>query len=579
MRGKTHSDFRMHEGRALLRLANEYHTLQEVVLEAMQNAIDARAKNIWVTISTKSRAIMIRDDGEGVDQEMFEHALTSVAKSIKEKDKLGQFGLGLISPIGKCESFMFTSNRKDTDRYLQWVFVSADLINQEIITGIPLTQRKDLEFEGLGTKRTKGIEWRTEVHIQKYTSDRIISKVTLESLCAEALARYGQLMFRQGIQMHVRVVSPSADEGKTIRGSAFTGEPIDEMVVDDKKAGTTIFRLFTARKGPKGRKGIVHVGLVDNDFRMSWSTFAKTVDSEWLKADIVQALGSGTLEGEILATKPELHINRKAFEVNDALLGFLAAIETWYVDVGHKFLERVDTESRDARYQELGRRSMQVLEGLIGEMCFEPLRTLIRGFRVGTIGIGHSPVGKKLILGEQEVTAIATTGKHEGSTGTTCGGPGGSSSSGGTAKPKEHEGHMPFTVVGPAGEKRRLVRGDSVGLQFSYEEMPGSDKVAELDVKSGTLRFNIRHPAWVVVEDNDKSLMRFQEYVAVHVLMSHTLPDDWRATSEKAFGEMVQPYATVLLEGDALAGRPGADKKSRVVKTKSAKRLDKASGN
>ena len=60
----------------------------------------------------------------------FEQALASVGKGIKAKDKLGKFGLGLISPLNKCERFYFTSALPGRRKAMKWEFVQNTIRNQ-----------------------------------------------------------------------------------------------------------------------------------------------------------------------------------------------------------------------------------------------------------------------------------------------------------------------------------------------------------------------------------------------------------------------------------------------------------------
>src|SRR3989344_3180360 len=176
------SPFGFHEGEALLKLAGYYPRILDILLEEVQNCLDKGAEKIMIGINQKTRAISIGDDGEGVSQFEFERALTSVSSSIKKKDKLGRFGLGLISPLGKCVKFLFTSTtRKESRGYREWSFVTDDLRAQDKISGIPMRTRPDLQFvrgESYSTKGTTCVPWRTQVRIENYTPDRQINRVT-----------------------------------------------------------------------------------------------------------------------------------------------------------------------------------------------------------------------------------------------------------------------------------------------------------------------------------------------------------------------------------------------------------------
>src|SRR5437762_1001324 len=94
-----------HMGSTMLHLSGKYPTLLEVLLETIQNCIDKNSRDIWVTINQKSRNLTIRDDGDGVSGEEFNKALDQIGMTMKKESALGRFGLGLVSPVGKCEKF------------------------------------------------------------------------------------------------------------------------------------------------------------------------------------------------------------------------------------------------------------------------------------------------------------------------------------------------------------------------------------------------------------------------------------------------------------------------------------------
>src|SRR3989344_3717360 len=108
----THTQIKFNQGRALLHLAGMYPTLLEVILELVQNALDkdVNATRIWIAINYQTRYLSVRDNGAGSSINRFNLALASVAEpGRKGEGSLGQFGIGLISPLGKCNRFTFIS--------------------------------------------------------------------------------------------------------------------------------------------------------------------------------------------------------------------------------------------------------------------------------------------------------------------------------------------------------------------------------------------------------------------------------------------------------------------------------------
>jgi len=528
-------------GEAFCRVAAVYPTILDVILEQVQNAIDANANIIAVVLNRKTRHIAIRDNGDGVSQREFEQALQRICLSGKDAVKLGRFGIGLISPLDKCQSFTFTSCPKGGDvGFLEWTFVTADIRNQSTNPTIPLRQRPELLYSRKGGKGATGqtvVMWRTEVNIHNYSADKIISRVTSIDALAEAiLERFSAAMRKKDIVLNLKFVNENgtSDDRNSIRAKLFTGKSLGEVVIHDQDAGKVTLRLFLASKTTKGQNGKVIVGEADNDYRFNFNLFARSVEN-LLPDEIVSALQSGIFEGEILGEKTRLHATRKSFEKDDALVGFCTAIEVWFKKHGAKHLEDVKEASRDQRYQDLGLQSLRELEKMLQSPAFTGLLSVLDGFRIGSVGLGHAPRPNEAgSQSEKSLTTQAGTSKVPT----------------GTNKPNERSDapetkpdHHPYTVAGPRGKQRTLVKRDSVGLQFSYIAMDGSDELWELDSCQGILHFNVNHPIWVSCDVSDRKIRQLQETVAVYALTLKAMPDEYETMLRLAFDEAMRPLA------------------------------------
>lgn len=566
----SRSPFGFHQGSALLKLASFYPRLLDVLLEEVQNCIDKGARMVQVIINQKTRNIAIRDDGDGVSQHEFEQALTSISKTMKDrkKGKLGRFGLGLISPLGKCERFVFTStSKRDPRAYLEWTFVTKDLEEQETIRGIPMRARQDLLFRRGDSHNVRGtttVPWRTEVRIEHYTNDRQINRVSLESLREGILDRFGPSMRRNQVVVTVRLTHESGEcSTLDIKAKDFEGVKLPDATIEDRSnKSRTWFKLYLARKTEKGRRGKVLVGEVDNDFRFDFSTFVRYLGDGFDLADeAVAALKSGVFEGEILNDVVQLHENRKTFLANEALLSFCAAIEEWFELHGKKHFKAAQEEKQEERYQTLGTRSMRVIEEMLKLPAFSGLLKAIDSFKKGSIGPGHAEYAGKTSP-DTSIAVRGNTGRsNEGRENT-------GDSEGRTPPQNDLPKDRPLTVVGPRGVNRTIVRGHSTGLQLAHVAMPGSQSLWVLDEVMGVLKINVLHPLWLQCEEhNDRSLMRFQEYLMLQALGLQAAPQDWAQFARLVFDELNAPYAYMLVHGDALAGRlPGGRAKGPVEK-------------
>jgi hypothetical protein len=553
------SALKYHGGSTLLRIAGTYPTLLEVILEQVQNCIDKDAKNIWITLNQKTNHLATRDDGDGVTIEEFDKALKSVGKTIKKGDKLGRFGLGLVAPIGKCKVYCFTSTpRENPDKYIEWTFTTEGLENMEDVR-IPWKSLPNLRFGVNYTgKGISGVGWRTEARLEGITTDRFVSKVTMEMLCEGILSKYNQAMKKKGVKAIVTITSlDGARETSEIKATDFTGTPLPERIIRNEEGGDTVFRMFLTRKSRTSKSGKIFVGEVDNDFRISFPMFIRSLPAGIeFPEETVRALLSGFFEGEILSSRAKIHSSRRGFEINDSLLGLALAIQCWFEEIGSDHFIEAKEQRREERYQALGIRSMRVIEALSQDKFGKTILSVIQSFEKGTIGSQHFE--KKGSESDRTGIAVSYGGTSGQKTGVTPA----------RSKPEiEHVGHKPFVVIGPRGHHRRIVRSNSLGLNLAHEAMPGN-KLWELEEATGTLILNVRHPLWVECEErSDMVLMKFQEFLIIGALTAQAMPEDWREIAKTQVEESTPPYVFALLNGDCLANRgPGRPKKEKIKK-------------
>ncbi|HRY52458.1 MAG TPA: ATP-binding protein [Candidatus Portnoybacteria bacterium] len=553
-----------HQGEALLRVAGVYHTLHDSILELVQNAIDAKAQNIFIFVNYLGRKCSVSDDGVGVAKKDFEEALMKVCHSIKDDTKLGKFGMGNISPLGKCDTYTFTSACKDAPTgYLRWIFNTENIRQQEKINGIPLEAAKEFRFDRNG-KTKGGVPWRTQIRMIGLTKDKSISRVNAGLLREGILERYNIPMKRLGTTIHVNIITvENKQEQIKFAANEYDGEKLPLERFQSPVAGKTEFNLYLAKKTAVGRKGKVIIGEIRNPFRLAFSQFSRQL-KDYLSAEAIRDLNSGIFEGEITGEKISIAPSRKHFLMDDALIDFCIAIEEWYKKIGSIYAEKVKEEAQDGRYQRLGLRSIRVIEELLKLTEFSHLKEVIKSFSKGTIGVRHVEPLKK-IIGLQPQKSLSTQGDGK------------KEKSGDIVWPvksspeKEHEGHTPLTVAGPIGRQRAVVKSNSLGLQFAYGEMRGSEKLWDLNRGTGILTFNTRHPLWAKCEADEKALMRFQESIAIEALTLEMAPDDLREQHRRLADEKMPVLVFWLLKGDEITGRkPGSALKQYQARKKTA---------
>ncbi len=556
------SEISMHGGSSLMLSAKLYPTLIAATLEIVQNAVDSSPKNIWVKLDRKKRSLDVSDDGEGTSTGQFNEALLRRGQSSKGTDKLGRFGHGLVSPIDKCEVMTFTSCPKgQVDAYMQWTFRAAEIAPNPK-PRIPHVPQPNIRFGKsnktltIDSKIVSQVTWRTKTSLRNYSTDREIGRIgSIDDLAKEIFSRYGSVMRTKKILLNIEFTS---EAGKTesqngLQAPEHTGVRLPEFIHNSDGIRTT-FRLYLAKaEGRKGKSnGMVVVGESHNPFRFEFGLLVKNC-GEYISEAVKNALKSGIFEGEIHSGAVTLHENRKQFNVNDGLVRFAQALEQWFLEVGAHHIESVEESQQGARYQKLGLESMQSIEAMLTTERFKHLAELLNLLKQGTIGKGHSDA--EAIVGVQDVPSQRT--KKE--TGTTATSTGGSTSKPQTDPPQTLKDHHPLTVTGPKGPRRHIVEGGSFGLQFSYENLSGEERLWIFEDTLGVLRFNIRHPVWAKCDTSDRRIKQLQELVAVQAVNWFFTEENLKPSLLTCINDMIEQQAFMLVHSPSFTS--GAAKK------------------
>lgn len=540
----TTSPMKFHHGSILARLSSTYPTVEAVILEAVQNAVDENPTTIWVDINLKTRVIEIADDGNGASVDEFEReALGSVAESTKSSGKMGRYGLGFIGGLSICELYTFTAVPKRGDqnqRYFEWIFDRKMLESVRQEPDIPRRERLDLRY----SKKMAGkfdamimyVPWRAAIKFMKVSSDKVIGRVTPETLEGEILARYGVPLRKRNIVVYLRFISANGEElVREIRGKDFQGEALGEIIINPP--GTNEFAYFNLGLAPltiKGRRGVIHFGERGNDYRISDKQFCMSVMG-FMDEEVRSVLMSGIFEGEILSSCARFDKDRKSFQRNDDLSNFCIANIEWHRIQGEPYATKIREANKEQRYQKLGIRALDELQHLLKDERYRELIVRSAPF-MGTTGVNHAAPKKS--LGETDQTGIASQGrKHRLDTGSRNG-----SDNNHERQPASEEdvSHHPLVAMGPLGKKRTVVKNSSIGLTIVHSEMVGSSEPYQFIPEHGVLEFNIRHPWFVQCDRTDAKLVRYQWTVALHALALNEQPVEWQEMQRLGFHRLLE---------------------------------------
>ena len=541
-----------HAGMALCRLADDYATLAEVIYEQGQNAIDAQATRIWIEVYQKSHLVIIRDNGCGTDKEDFDRALQSVCMTLKSENDTayGQFGQGLISPLRKCGQNTFTSRKRDSGKpFTRWTFVTADIEQM----------REQVIVPNKVVRGDEAVPWNTEVRLIDTTTDGVKGRLSLESLVENIIDRFNVMLLERPVWVEIKFSDADGHvEERKFTGRKFFGEKLREVSISREKSGDTLFRMFIAPKSERGRKGTVQVGVIGNPYRFTLKQCLKSIPSGWIMPEAVEVLTSGLFEGEILGRNIQLHVSRKQFVENETLCEWCDTLNEWYATVGREYFAQIQADRQDERYQDIGLRTIQKLASLLkNNERFAGLMRVINSFSLGNVGPCHVPPSKRNVAGDT-TTATSLTGQP--------GTPRGDRKEGGGDRPDpktEKDGHHPFVVAGPKGSERKLVKHGSLGLMFRTSMMAGSPRLYELDVQTGILDFNDRHPHWQLCAGKDEHLARLELFCAIQALTLETLPAETREWNQLAFDEQMGPIIeAMIVAGHTITGKKPGRKKN-----------------
>lgn len=552
----------VHVGHMLMRAAAEYDNLQKTALEGIQNAIDAKAKVVFVGFDLQNRVSVLADNGVGVSKENFDKAIATVGQTQKNRrrDALGQFGIGVISPLDKCKYFEFVSRPGRRQQIRGWVFsqehIQRSVTNVEIPTEV-LDTMPTLEaaFEPEAVKL--GVKWNTIVRMHQITNDRVVSRMSAEKLAAEVKSRFGLAMRQTKTVCYIFVRDETGRLHRAkVEPLVYTGEKIDgsPFVLDATKtgkAGKVSIELYRAVEKNGKRKGSVEVsegkGAV---FGKKLSVFLEQARREfgYDTKDSFEELNSGYFEGIIRAENLRLKPDREYFEVDEAFFDLVVALDDWYDTVGRQYYEGEKDRTRNERYRDLTTRSLrEVLAAMQGTEGLDEYLTGIREHvESGRIGEGH---GDKPSTGSDADKTTRT--KQKGKSGSSGGG--GSCPGGG----KSRDGDVPFGQVDRQGKQRALVKNDSTGLWIEVTEFELTNDLWRFEPSDGRLLFNCGNAVWAELDGassetrykyQDQWIVHLQKWVITRVLtMLQLAPEKWSDFAEQSQAE-ARLYAELLIK-------------------------------
>ncbi len=525
-------------GRMLVKTINDqYPTLLEALLELVQNGIDANASSIAVLVDKKKRSLIVCDDGDGVSKAKYEAALLSVMSSNKTRDKIGQFGMGMLSPVAKCAWHTLTSCAKGSTTFLEWSFDTREIERQLDEVYVPHRERTDLRSVQDPRGKEGGVhivEWQTLVEVHKYTTDRFVSRLpSAQGVFDQIVGKYREKLLENNVKLAITILTERGERDvKMGYAEPYNGRRLPAFTIKGPDAGTTYFNLYLARKNEKGAfvgQG-VSIGEADNAYRFPFKMFERSLDRVFTR-DVVDALNSGVFEGDILTERAKLHSNRKSFVHGDSLLGFCEAIEEWYEKVGKEHYDAAVDARAEERYKELGEDLKRTLEGFLSNPSYaDLLKPLMNGVVVGVRPVHQDDGDHRMSHGSSDSDGSGGSG----------GGSSDSDGSGGASR-RRRDSSDP-----PKRRSRAKVQSRKLGLEFDYREI--YDEKVLWAYEPGVIIFNTLHSQWRACEKSLRRQRQLQELISIKAIMLQVMPEgEWRDHAQLFAQEMIDPIIYLLL--------------------------------
>lgn len=306
-----------HYGNVIQYLAETYGTGFEVVREAVQNAIDKSAKNIFVVIDCVKHLISVYDDGYGASED----EMTKKFQKIGLSFKLGQAGMVGQKGIGNLAAFsigrkwqLFTRDIKQGEKLRAYTFDRAELVKGNDVA---------IQSEVVQFKSPTGAPFPTTsmlriVDVDQGVLRQLGDKNTIERTLREAFnakLRSGKISLRVAYQSSKNQSSEFA-----IKPTRFRGAPIDPEDYETEH-GTVTFEFYHSYEPLKDPSILVlHQGV----YSLPLTNFFKL---RILPLELEPLLNKGYFEGEIRLSFCKLNSSRSAFEHNAEQQSFISVVE------------------------------------------------------------------------------------------------------------------------------------------------------------------------------------------------------------------------------------------------------------
>lgn len=148
---------------------NLYRSFITVIGEAISNAWDADARNVYIYIDAKNDSLVIKDDGVGMDEDDFQNKFLKIGyskrkdgseKSPNNRPFIGRKGIGKLALLSCAEKVTIITRKTEADEYTGGTIANSGLdkaiLDDVIPSDYPLEDWKGGPIEKFSTGHTHG---------------------------------------------------------------------------------------------------------------------------------------------------------------------------------------------------------------------------------------------------------------------------------------------------------------------------------------------------------------------------------------------------------------------------------------
>lgn len=507
-----------HYGRTLLHLADTYARPLQVILEMIQNAIDAEATSILVKIDGRRKLIFCADDGKGEDFEGIQARFQHISEQQKQ-GKMGHKGIGNLASLAISGGFLLTSRPRlpfSRERYFTFELSREGLegMADKVILGC---KRQPKDFRP-GSAYKLG----TDFAISTLIIARNVNNTALRQLKdAVTIAQAIEGRFApQILDKKIRVFIEAGSQRILAEPAAFPGEP--QIAAIQTGYGTVRFVIYLNTKPvKKPRLSVVHG-------KTKAEQSALPLYRDLLVEDAAkEVFESGYFQGDIYVPFGTLAPNRLEFIHDPELADLWGALGEYARSYGRPLLQRIAEEKKESKTQHVLLSALKKLEQYLAK--HPDLRTLFKGL----VSEGHFEAedGSEKGKGRTHPSTKRAPRQRQDEQ---------------REPPSREQKGRTHSIVINSGSQRRAIRGQ-IGIQVTWRDPNPEEGRDWCSKREGSvIVFNSLHPFWQRVEPNPEAHTSYCYYLlAKEVCLTSLHPE-----SQASFNECFEnSYLPVLVEG------------------------------